>query len=220
MAQFAVGHDGTLVYAKGRPQTMTGFVWVDRQGRTRSAGLPEAKYSAFDLSPDGTRLAFGMEAADGRVTQIWLFGLEDHRKSSLTARVTAGEPGLNGYPRWTPDGRGVVWTRPAQGVSQLVLQLVDGGAEPVELWSNNRGGPGYFVPMSFSPDGSTMIAFGTMRPGSFDIVRFLRDERSRLWTRGPEIVLATPYSEYFGEVSPDGRWLLFTSDQSGRDEIT
>jgi Tol biopolymer transport system component len=154
------------------------------------------------------------------VIPLWLFGLEDHRKSSLTARVTAGEPGATSYPRWTPDGRGIVRSRrPKEGVFQLALQVVDGSAEPVELWSNNRAGPGYLVPMSFSPDGSTMIAFGAMRPGGFDIVRFFRDERSRLWTRGPDIVLATPFSEYFGELSPDGRWLLFTSDQSGRDEI-
>jgi Tol biopolymer transport system component len=154
------------------------------------------------------------------VTQIWSYGLNDHRKSSLTARVTAGEPGANGYPRWTPDGRGVVWVRrSAEGASQLVLQLVDQGAEPVELRSNNSGGTGYLVPMSFSPDGRAMIAFGTMRPGSFDIVRFWRDERTRLWTHGPEILLATAYSEYFGQVSPDGHWFLFTSDRSGRDEI-
>jgi eukaryotic-like serine/threonine-protein kinase len=219
VAQFAFGHDGTLVYATGRPQTMTSFVWVDREGRTRSAGLPEAKYSAFDLSPDGTRLALGVEAADGRVTELQLVGLADHQKSSLTARVTLGEPGLNSYPRWTPDGHGVVsFKRSGEGVFQLTLQVVDGSVEPVELWSNRRGGSSYFVPMAFAPDG-TLIALGTMRPGSFDIVRFVRDERSGLWTHGPEIVLATPYSEYFGQVSPDGRWLLFTSDQSGRDEI-
>jgi hypothetical protein len=221
VAQFALGHDGTLVYASGRPQTLTSFVWVDRQGRTRSAGLPEARYSAFDLSPEGAHLAFGVESADGgRVTELGLFGLEAHQRSSLTPRVTEGEPRPNGYPRWTPDGRGVVYTRRSRdGVSQLVLQAADGIAEPVELYSNSRGGSSYLIPMSFSPDGTALIAFGTMRPGSFDIVRFVRDERSRLWTHGPEVVLATPYSEYFGEVSPDGRWLLFTSDQSGRDEI-
>jgi Tol biopolymer transport system component len=220
VAQFAVGHDGTLVYATGRPQTLTSFVWVNRQGRTRSVGLPESRYSAFDLSPDGTRLAFGVEAADGRVTELGLFGLHDHQKSSLTARVTAGEPGPNSYPRWTPDGHGVVsFRRLEDGVLQLALQSVHESGEPVELWSSRGGGSGYLVPMGFSADGTTMMAFGTMRPGSFDIVRFVRDERSRLWTKGPEIVLATPYSEFFGQVSPDGRWLLFTSDQSGRDEI-
>jgi serine/threonine-protein kinase len=220
VAQFAFAHDGTLVYATGSPENMTSFVWVDRQGRTRSAGLPQARYSGFDLSRDATRLVFGEEATDGRVTQVWLVALADHRKSSLTARVTAGEPVWNAYPRWTPDGRGVVcFKRPGEGVFQLALQLVDGSTGPLELWSNSRGGRGYLMPMSFTPDGNTMIAYGVLTPGSFDIVRFLRDERTRLWTHGPEIVLATPYSEYFGEVSPDGRWLLFTSDQWGRDEI-
>ena len=220
VAQFAFGHDGTLVYATGRPQSMTSFVWVDRHGRTRSAGLSEARYSTFDISPDGKRLVVGEEAADGRVTQLWLIGLQDHRKSSLTARVTGGEPGWNAYPRWTPDGRGVVFfRRTEEGVFQLALQTIDAGAEPVELWSNNRGSAGSLVPMSFSPDGTAMIAFGALRPGGYDLVRFRRDERTGLWNQGPDTVLATPYSEYFGEVSPDGRWLLFTSDHSGRDEI-
>jgi hypothetical protein len=220
VAQFAVGREGTLVYAAGRPQNMTTFVWADRQGRTRSIGLPEARYSAFDLSPEGKRVAFGIESADGRVTEISSFGLEDHRKSSLTARVTRGEPGFNAFPRWTPDGRGIVcFRRTAEGVVQLALQVVDGGAEPVELWSSHGGAPGYIVPMSFSPDGSTLVGFSTLRPGDVDIVRFFRDDRSRLWTRGPDIVVGTPYSESFGQVSPDGRWLLFTSDQSGRNEI-
>ena len=221
VAQFALGHDGTLVYASGRPQTLTSFVWVDRQGHTRSVGLPEARYSAFDLSPEGTHLAFGVESADGgTVTELGLFGLETHQRSWLTPRVTEGEPRPHAYPRWTPDGLGVVYVRRRRdGVFQLVLQAADAIAEPVELWSNDRGPTTYLVPMSFSPDGTALLAFGTLRPGSFDIVRFVRDERSHLWARGPEVVLATPYSEYFGEVSPDGRWLLFTSDQSGRDEI-
>ena len=191
VAQFAVRNDGTLVYAAGRPQNMTTFVWVDRHGRSRSAGLPEARYSTFDLSPDGTRVAFGEEATDGRVTQIWLVGLTDHRKSSLTARVTTGEPRLNGYPRWTPDGRGVVWTRrPAEGVFQLALQAgrrgrAAGGTLVEQQWRARLSRSDVLLTRWHRDD--CLRRDGT---GGFDIVRFSRDERTRHLDAQPRILLA------------------------------
>ncbi len=220
VAQFALARDGTLVYAAGRPQTLTSFVWVDRKGGRRSLGLPPRLYSTFHLSPDGKRLAFGV--GDGREnapTDIWVHDFVLGTTSRLTRRLSVGTATLNLYPRWTPDGRYIVYFRRSQGRYQLIRQAASGSAEEVELWATKADGPQFLCPMSFSPDGALMTVYGPSKSAGLDIFLLQMQGADRHMRCGLDLFLGAPYNEYFGQISQDGHWMLYTSDQSGRDEI-
>lgn len=220
VAQFTFSLDGTLVYASGHPQALTSFVRVDRKGDRQPLGLPTQNYSAVDLSPDGRRLAFAVDDTRERgESDIWIHDLALGTTSRLTTRVSVGSPALNLYPCWTPDSRHLVYFRRTGGQFQLIWQAVEGSPTEVELWSAKPNGPQYLYPMSFSPDGSVLTVFGPSKNSSFDIFVMRMEGVDPPSTNGPELFLGNPYGEYFGQISPDGHWMLYASDQSGRNEV-
>jgi len=219
VAQFALGQDGTLVYAPGPPQTLTRFVWVDRKGVAIPVpGIPERKYSTFDLSLDGSRIAYGLESDDGRVSGVGVYDLRRGQPVPLTTRAATGAAPWVSYPRWAPDGTHVVCFRKEKAEFQVVMYSLEDGAEPQVMWRSGAGGPVYLTPMNAAPGGSQWFTFGVTRDRGFDIVR-LRAPAAAGGTWTAEPLLSTEFGEYFPQLSPDGRWLLFTSDRTGRDEI-
>jgi serine/threonine protein kinase/Tol biopolymer transport system component len=220
VAQFALAQDGTLIYASGRSQLMTSFVWVDRRGRSRPLGLPEGLYRGFDISPDGRRLALTIagETREGE-SAIWIYDLLRGTMSRLTPRMPSGSPAVNLWPRWTPDSLHVIYNRRQESHNQLIWASADGGVEPVVLWSSKSTGPEWLYPMSFSPDSSVLTAFGPSPNRSYDIWLMPMDRTGRPVAREPELFLGGPFAECFGQISPDGHWMLYNSDHSGRYEI-
>jgi len=220
VAQFTLAQDGTLIYASGRPQEMTSFVWVDRKGKAQPLGLPERLYSAFALSRDGRRLALTeRNEVPGGDTDIWIYDLPKGPMSRLTPRAPSGRPAANEYPRWTPDGKHVVYVRLQGSQGQLVWAAADGSAESVVLWSSKPTGPAWLYPMSFSADGSVLAVFGPSPNSSYDIWLMRLAGIARNVPTEPELFLGDSFAECFGQVSPDGHWMLYASDRSGRYEI-
>lgn len=220
VAQFTFDRDGTLVYVPGKPQLATSFVWVDRKGRRQSLGLPDGIHSAFDLSPDGRFLAFTL-AGQTRESEITIFvhNLQTGADARLTPRVVAGRPSTNLYPRWTPDGRHIIYLRRIDSKWELMSAPVDGGTAAEVLWSRSEVGPVYLYPMSFSPDGSVMTAFGPSADTSFDIYLLPVDAAGRPHPEQRRVLMGNPFGEAFGQISPDGHWMLYSSDESGRHEV-
>lgn len=220
VALFAVAQDGTVIYAPGKPQQMTSFVWVERDGRRHPAGLPEAMHHVFDLSPDGRYLAYtSADAMHLMEWTIWIRDLQAKTEFRLTPRVPAGRSSLNRYPRWTPDGRHLVYLRDADGKTQLMWARVDGSSEPEVLWTGGGSGPAWLYPMSFAPDGSTVMVFGRSADSSFDIYVVPLDETGRPVLARMRLHRGDRFGEAFGQISPDGRWMLYSSDASGRYEV-
>jgi serine/threonine-protein kinase len=214
VAQFALGGDGTLIYAPGRSQMLASFVWVSRTGKRRSLGLPENTYGIFDLSRDGTRLAYNLGG------DIWIRDLERGTDRRFTSRSPRGETLLSVYPHWTPDGRHIVYMQRQASGGRLVCAPLDGRSPPAALWTSRESGPEWLYPMSFSPDGTVMSAIGPATDRSFDIyllrsADFCRSDQNI----EPELFLGEPFNEGFGQISPDGRWMLYASDHTGRYDI-
>jgi serine/threonine-protein kinase len=197
-AVFDVAQDGTLVYvAEGTPTAARTLVWVDRQGREEGVPASPREYLYPRLSPDGKRIA--VTVVDQEVS-IWLW---DRR---LT-RLTAG-PGSDSYHAWMPDGHRVLFSSERAGARNLFLQSADGPGKAERLTES----PNLQSVVSVSPDG-TRAVFHELRR-SYDLMLLRLDQNRRV-----EALLQAPFNEWNGEISPDGHWLAFEADESGRSGI-
>ena len=159
---------------------------------------PPHNYVFPRVSPDGKRIVAEIEEADN---QIWVYDLS---RDTLTRLTFEGNADL--APIWTPDGKKIVFTGDKL---RLFWQPAD-GSEPAEELTKSELTPDN-VPGSFSPDGQ-VLAFMGNNP-SFDIYTLsLRDGK-------PHPFLRTPSNETAPRFSPDGRFIAYASDESGREEI-
>ena len=202
-AHFDFSRNGTLVYRIGGASQvdLVTVQWLDAAGKTQPLLAKPGAYERPRLSPDGQRLAFG----DG--SDIWVY---EAQRDTLT-RLTFG--GANYLTQvWSPDGRymvfsgagGLWWVRSdAVGQPQLLIQ----GKNPM-------------YPVSFAPDGKR-LAYNELNPTtSYDILTAaIESDGAGLRAGKPEIFLQTSADERNGTFSSDGRWLAYTSNESGRYEV-
>jgi serine/threonine-protein kinase len=201
-----VAGDGTLAYLSGGRSTGADaprqLMWVDRRGRETSISAPTRSYMYPRLSPDGARIA--VFAADQQL-DVWLWHLA---RATLT-RFTF-EPGLDLVPVWTPDSQRLVFASDRGGQQfNLFVQSADGTGSATRMAesASQQNATG------ITPDGTRVI---------FDELTKTRQHDLRLLTlTSPphvEALLETPFDERAGVVSPDGHWLAYESNSSGRME--
>lgn len=169
------------------------------------------------MSRDGRRLAFVRQDETLEGYDIWVRDLSAAKvPRRLTPRIADGRPVRNDRPLWTPDGRHVVFVRLQKAKVKLIRASIDGSGEEVELWS----GPTWLYPMLFDPKDWTMAVFGPTARTNFDIFLMHRkgSDRNPAWS-APELFLGRLRAEAFGQISPDGHWMLYASEESGNYEI-
>jgi serine/threonine protein kinase len=204
--QYTVSQDGTLAYLSEQPGFRQGtLMWVDRQGAATSVSDVKRRFLAPRLSPDGRRLAVTVldGATGGR--DIWILELS---RGTLT-RFTFG-PYISTDPVWTPDGGSIAFaSRPPGGVFNIFTKSAEATGEPVQLTSYEDART---FPRSWSPDGQKLVYHRSR--GAVDIEMLSLEAEPKT-----EVILATPFIEMEPSVSPDGRWLAYVSDESGRWEV-
>jgi serine/threonine-protein kinase len=203
-----IAADGTLVFLPGSAPTalLNSLVWVDRQGRETPLGAPPRAYTAVRLSPDGTHIAVGIEDQD---RDVWVWDIAGRTLARLTF-----DTGLDQYPVWTPDGRRVVYQASRGGAPNLFVRAADGTGAEVRLTDSVN----VETATSITPDGAFVIGYETAPETGRDVMRVALTGV----TSGPAIVeklVHTPFEELNGEVSPNGRFLAYQSNESGRSEI-
>jgi eukaryotic-like serine/threonine-protein kinase len=193
-AQYSFSDTGTLVYVTESIQAQRRLVWVSRGGAEEPVAAPaRAYYRGPRLSPDGRKVAVAIE---GQETEVWLYDLSRGTLSRLTFQGST-----NYEPIWTPDGKRVVFHSTA-GVEGLFWQSADGSGGLERL--NKFGG----LPYSWSPDGK-LLAFNN---GAIIWMLRLADHKA-----AP--LRETTFKEGAAQFSPDGRWLAYVSNESGRFEV-
>ncbi|MGD8328276.1 MAG: protein kinase [Acidobacteriota bacterium] len=202
--QFAVSDNGTLVYIGGGTVVSSMDLLIvdgsDSDNAREIAGGVQFEWP--EISPDGTRVATAIH--DDR-HGIWVYDIDTGR------RIRVSFVGNDGHPVWTPDGTHVVFYSGTRNGGDLYLAAADGsdGGDPTLISEAEYGR----VPRSFSPDGRYLV-FSETHPERRDDVWLLDME-----TGEERTLLATPYDESWGMVSPDGKWLAYTSDETGTSEV-
>ncbi len=201
-AHFTFSNVGSLVHIPGGLQQVRhSLLWASRDGSEQPLPLPPRRYGEPRLSPDGQRLALTVGAM---THDVWV---SDIARGTLS-RVTF--EGDNYAPIWTPDGKRITFSSNREGPSNVFWKASDGsGAEERLLASEYEKVPG-----SWSPDGR-VLAFTEHHPRTGADIWILPLDGDRR----PQPFLRTPFNEYAPMFSPNGRWLAYTSDESGRDEV-
>ena len=214
--QFAVGGDGSLVYVPGRGVNSDDpIAWMDRAGKTTALRTMPANWSNPAFSPDGTRLA--IDIFDGKQSDIWIY---DWMRDTLS-RLTF-DPSDDVRPAWTPDGSRVAFSSKRRDGMRFNLywQRADGGGEATALTeSANDQYAG-----SWHPSGK-FLAFLELNqqatPASSDLMVLQVDgSEATGWKPGtPTAFLKTPQNESTPAFSPDGRWIAYLSNETGRNDL-
>jgi len=200
-AYYAVTATGSLIYLEAKPESSArALVWVDRNGKVEPTGIEGRAFEHPRISPDGTRIALTIRDAN---SDIWTI---DIARRALT-RVTF-EAGEDESPVWTPDGRYVTYaaTRSAQPRATYRKPADNSGAEErlfVTKTHQHLSG--------WTPDGKILIS--EEADPTFGLY---------VGTLGDKIVksyLQTQFAEAAAQVSPDGTWILYSSNESGRTEV-
>jgi eukaryotic-like serine/threonine-protein kinase len=207
-AGFSVAGEGVLVFAPGSGVSAGSdleFRVFDRTGKELGrVGGPFA-YRGLDLSPDGKHIA--AHRHEDRGGDIWITDSDRGNNSRLTFDPSQH----NASPIWSPDGQYIAFGSIRNGSWGIYRKSSSGvGAEELLFESKSQ-----ILPMDWSRDGQTIV-FWLNNSGSTsgDIWRLpLQGDRK------PVPFLQTPAAEQHAQLSPDGRWLTYTSTESGRSEV-
>jgi serine/threonine-protein kinase len=196
----ALSANGSLLYQRGGLESV--LLTVDQHGTSRPLLDEPRTYAHPRFSPDGRRLAFELQG--GFSAEIWVADLG----ARTAERVT--REGYNDRPEWSPDGRRVLFTSNRTKINSLWVQPADGGAAPelaFQFTEPIREG-------MFTPDGRAIVARADTPDSNRDIYLLpLEGDRK------PVPVLTSPDDEKEPRVSPDGKWLAYVSNESGREEV-
>ena len=204
-AHFSIAGTGSLVYVPGDLAAgQRTLVWVDRTGREEPLGSPPRAYSTrvSRRTAPGSRSTSTDQQSD-----IWIWDLSRRTLTRLTT-----DPAFDSGPVWSPDGKRVAFSSQRDGSSQSVLAAGGwiGHRRALDREPRIRS----FSPRS-RPMANTLVFDRPSSTQSRDLgVIAVDSDRRRA-----ELLLSTPFNEENGEISPDGRWLAYQSNESGQDEI-
>jgi Tol biopolymer transport system component len=202
-ARFSVAANGTLALLEGSAERQ--LTWLDRAGkRIATVGQP-GLWGSTRLSPDEQRLAVVRRESQALTVDLYLWDLARRTETRFTF-----DPGNDGAPIWSPDGSRIVWFSDREGEQNLYVKAASGAGQDELLWRSAYAK----TPLSWSADGRFLL-FREQNPQT----------RGDLWVlpmeggRQPWPWLNTPAIEGTAAFSPDGKWIVYASDESGRYEI-
>jgi len=202
-AAFSVSETGLLAYQAGTPDERARIVWSDRTGAQSETGIPSGSINSPRLSHDGRRILFRIEDRQGN-GDIWIYDLARRVSSRFTF-----DPANDFAPVWSPDDTRVVFSSNRTSGGDLYVKASSGAGNEVRVFASSDRK----TATQWPSDGR--VLFGVFAAGMTSI-----DMWSLSLPDGKATpLLQTEFSESGGQLSPDGRWLAYHSNESGRMEI-
>jgi serine/threonine-protein kinase len=209
--QFDFSRNGTLVYLAGNTSLdnpMHKLVWIDAAGKTQPFFAAPDRFFSPALSPDGRRLAISI--GDSSRSDLWVYDLDREIPTKL---LTGGHVRLG--PVWAPDGKHLVYGTEPSSNNGLMWIRADGGGEPQQLTRDDTHH--WQSPSSVSPDGR-FVLFAMPGRGAQSLTIDTTDP-DHPKAGATEPLLYTPRVIDSEAISPDGRWLAYTSLTSGLEVV-
>jgi eukaryotic-like serine/threonine-protein kinase len=204
-ALFSISHDGTLVYATAG-DLRTSLVWFDRHGQQVGTLPSTGAHVHVALAPDGSQVAFEMLDPATGAGHVWV---HDPRRG-VTSRLTShSDWELN--PTWSPDSREILFASFGGGFLKLVRKAVSstGDGEALTPPANDL-----LVPDAWGIGGRVVVFQRASMQTNHDLLALPLDG-----AREPQPLVVSAANKTGAQLSPDGRWFLYTSDESGRQEV-
>ncbi len=203
-AGFSVSESGVLAYRTGTLGGRTQLTWVDRAGKTQGPIGEPGLYRNPALSPDARHLAVDVTDPQTRTQDIWLVDLA----RGVTSRFTF-DPANDIFPTWSPDGNWIMFGSDRGGVFNLYQKRANGvGTEELVVKS-----PADMAPYRWT-SGTPMVLYRTMpATGGFNLGLL-----PLVGGRTPHLFEPSRFSQLSPSVSPDERWIVYQSAESGRNE--
>ena len=180
----------------------TSLTIVDRAGRPQRTIAADRPWTPR-FSPDGRRLVFGAFGEGRHTSDLWVVDLYEGTERRFTDDTRDSND-----PQWSADGAMIAYSASAPGGKDLLLRKL-GGSEPKTLATRE----GTQFPSDWLRDGSALLVTEDAGPDRHDILVQPTDGST------PQAYAATSADETAARISPDGRWVAYTSDQSGRAEV-
>jgi len=201
---FSLSENGLLVFETGSSEQNRQLTWFDLDGKSLGTVGEPAAFQRVVVSPDGRRAGATIFSNVGGKPNIWMYDLT----RGVANPFTFGYDSPYYRTVWSPDGRQLAYANLNDG--SVLIKSADGSSEPKTIASLLNTNP-----TSWSPDGRSLaVSVQELKTGGFDIWIVPVDG-----SRKPYAFIATPASESQGVFSPDGRWLAYISDESGRPEV-
>jgi WD40 repeat protein len=201
---YSISENGVLIYQAGGLGGGRQHLWFDRAGKELDAvGGPVRSVNNFALSPDGKRVA--IERLTGSGSDLWISDLEHSTESRFTFDASR-----NLLPVWSPDGSKVAFASNRGGGVFNLYQRASNGTGQDELLLESKETK---VAWDWSRDGRFLIFGSQSSKGWYLRVLPLTGDRK------PVPLVQSEFTNTGGQLSPDGRWLAYTSNESGRPEV-
>ena len=203
-AAFSASATGTLVYASGSSPNRE-LVWFSRDGRRLGSVGPPGEYSGPALRSDDRLLVVSRVDSQTRTPDIWMFDLERGTETRLTSH-----PASDRAPLWSAEGKHVIFGSDRSGTWDLYMKSIE-TEQPETLLTSPPDGA---FPSALSADGRFVIYHAPSPHRGWDVWLQPMTERAK-----PSPIVQTDFNEMHGTVSPDGRWIAYTSDETGSMQV-
>ena len=201
---FSVASNGMLVYQSGGNEDAR-MVWVSRGGSILGPLAERTPSFYCRISPDGNRIVFDDYDSESRNTDLWVHDV----KRDVATRFTF-DAADDIVPVWMPDGERILFSSSRNGKFEVFEKAASGAEQERVLLTDQHE----IFPTSVSSDGRYVLLSRRKQNSKWDLYYAdLNGERT------PVPYLETEFNEWLGEFSPDGRWVAYQSNESGKYEI-